>query len=357
VKQTIRICGELIGLSRPTFIVAEIGVNHDGDESRALELVHIAEAAGADAIKLQVFRADRLMHPDATFAEYQKSRSADSSPIEMLRRYELSAESLGRICDLARTLDLIPLATPFSPGDVAILKKLDVPAVKIASPDIVNKPLLSAAAALGLPMLLSTGAASLPEIAQAVGWIKEFGNPLCLLHCISSYPVAKESAHLGWIGKLAEEFSVPVGYSDHTTEPLAGGFAVMAGAVLIERHLTYDRAAVGPDHAASSDPEQFATYVRAIRTADAMRGIGQRRVLPIERDVRLVSRQSLVLRRSVREGQAIAAADLTVQRPATGIPADQIDAVIGSRMRTSSLAGTMLQWEMIATRAEISDAA
>ncbi|HEX4125396.1 MAG TPA: N-acetylneuraminate synthase family protein [Tepidisphaeraceae bacterium] len=357
MKQTIRIGDTLIGLTRPTLVVAEIGVNHDGDECRAMDLVHIAEACGADAVKLQVFRADRLMHPSAGFAEYQKSRCAETSPIDMLRRYELSTESLVRICDLVRSLDLIPLATPFSPGDVAILKRLDIPAIKIASPDIVNRPLLSAAAALGRPMLLSTGAASRPEIVQAVGWIRQSRNPLCLLHCISSYPVMKEAAHLGWIGSLASDFGVPIGYSDHTTEPMAGAFAVMAGAVLVERHLTYDRTAAGPDHAASSDSEQFASYVRSIRLADAMCGSGGRRVLPIETDVRRVSRQSVVLRRSLRGGHVLGAGDLTVQRPGIGISAADIDTVIGSRLRADCEAGTMLQWGMLFTPAEVADAA
>jgi N,N'-diacetyllegionaminate synthase len=357
MKSSIRIGDSMIGLTHPTLIVAEIGVNHDGDESRAMELVHFAEACGADAVKLQVFRADRLMHPSASFAEYQKSRCADASPIDMLRRYELSAESLVRICDLIRSLDLIPLATPFSPSDVAILKRLNIPAIKIASPDIVNRPLLSAVAALDRPMLVSTGAATTAEIAHAVGWIREAGNPLCLLHCISSYPVMKESAHLAWIGALAQEFAVPIGYSDHTTEAMAGAFAVMAGAVIVERHLTYDRCAAGPDHAASSDPDQFTAYVKAIRIADAMRGSGSRRVLPIERDVRRVSRQSLVLRRSIRQGQVLTAADVTVQRPAIGIPADQFETVIGSRARTDFPAGTLLQWDMLLTKAETADAA
>ena len=268
-----------IGPAHRTLVVAELGVNHDGSLTKALDLVRTAANCGADAIKLQVFVATRLMHPRSAFAEYQKEATGDATPTDMLRRYQLPASAVQQIVQRARDLKLIPLATPFSPTDLETLDRLSLPAIKIASPDLVNRPLLAAAARLGKPLLLSTGAATMAEVERTAGWLREWGVKFALLHCISSYPTPKSQAHLCWIGELAWRFDVPIGYSDHTTEPLAGAMAVAAGAVLVERHLTYDRGAARPDHAASSDPSQFERYVKMIREADMLaRRAGQARL-------------------------------------------------------------------------------
>ncbi|HUB24830.1 MAG TPA: N-acetylneuraminate synthase family protein [Tepidisphaeraceae bacterium] len=331
-----------------TLVIAEIGVNHDGSFSRAMELLRAAAAAGADAVKLQIFQADRLMHGSSAFAEYQQSRVSDATPADMLRRFELSEKAVTELTAAARRMGLLPLATPFSPGDLPLIDALDLPAVKIASPDLVNKPLLRAAAALGRPLLISTGAATMDEVDAAVGWLNEWKTPFALLHCVSSYPAPAAWANLSWIGELRGRFGVPVGYSDHTTEPLAAALAVAAGAQIIEKHLTYNRRAVGPDHAASFDPTQFAEYVWAIRHAEEMLGEPGKRVLEIEQDVRRVSRQSLVLTRSIAAGEAIAESDLTVQRPGTGVPAAQFDEFLGRRAARPLRSGEMISWDMVA---------
>jgi sialic acid synthase SpsE len=206
--------------------------------------------------------------------------------------------------------------------------------------------LLQRAAETGAAMLVSTGAATIDEVHRAVQWLKRWEAEFTLLHCVSSYPTPVEEAHLGWINELSR-FGAPVGFSDHTTETLSGAFAVAAGARIIEKHLTYDRNASGPDHAASADPRQFAEYVRAIRLAETMRGRGGKCVLPIEQDVRNVSRQSLVLRHDVVAGEPIEESDLIVQRPGTGISAADFAAAIGRRARTPLKAGTLLQWDML----------
>ncbi len=372
------------------FIIAEIGVNHDGNPQRALDLVEAAHAAGANAIKLQIFRADTLMHASGQFAGYQKERCREADPVQMLQRYELLPLDLIRIVHRARELGLAAIATPFSPSDLEVVGALDLSAVKIASPDIVNRPLLGAAARCGKPLIVSTGAATMEEIEQAVAWLREIvvRGPLSvdrkssdpgprttdhgprtpdhgprttspgfsLLHCVSSYPTPDDQAHLCWIGELAGRFNVPVGYSDHTTNLLSGALAVAAGARILEKHLTYDRLADGPDHAASADPGQFAQYVQLARQAAALTGRPGKRVLSVEEDVRTVSRQSLVLTRNVPAGQPLREEDLTVQRPGTGIPAQQFEALLGRRPLRPLKAGTMLQWEMICGN-EISHAA
>jgi N-acetylneuraminate synthase/N,N'-diacetyllegionaminate synthase len=347
----MQIDSRTIGTGQPTLVIAEIGVNHDGSLVRALELVRAAATAGADAVKLQVFRATQLMHGSSRFAEYQSQRVDDASPAEMLRRYELSMPDLATIVAAIRSAGLIPLATPFSPADVGVVESLDLPAVKIASPDLVNRPLLRRAIQTRRPILCSTGAATTAEIAATLAWASPLGASIALLHCVSSYPVGDGDAHLGWIGELSARFDVPVGYSDHTTDLLAGALAVAAGACVVEKHLTYDRAADGPDHSASADPEQFAQYVAQIRRAERLRGAPGKRVLECERDVRTVSRQSLVLRRSLEAGEAIRPDDLTVQRPGTGIPAAAEEQVVGRAVRSRQPAGTLLQWGMLADAA------
>jgi sialic acid synthase SpsE len=347
----LKIGDRTIGEDLAALVIAEIGVNHDGSLERALQLVKIASECGADAVKLQIFRGDRLMHASSKFAEYQSTRTDAHDPAEMLRKYELSPKDLATVVKAIREHDLIPIATPFSIEDVATIEELDLPAVKIASPDLVNRPLLERVAELGRPMLVSTGASTMDEVDTSVKWLEEWGVRFALMHCVSAYPTPPEQAHLLWMSAMARRHEVPVGFSDHTNEPMAGAFAVAAGAGIIEKHLTYDRHAAGPDHAASASPADFATYVELIHFAEQMRGGGQKRVLPIEQDVRIVSRQSLVLARDKGEGEEISAEDLRVQRPGTGISAADVTNAIGRSTKRALKAGTLLQWDMLSDAA------
>jgi len=340
-----------LGPGQPALIVAELGVNHDGSVQRALDLAAMAAASGADAVKLQVFRATALVHASSGLAEYQKSRGGGDSPIDMLRRYELSAEDARRVVQRVRELGMIPLATPFSPTDVETIEAMRLPGVKIASPDLVNQPLLERVAKLGKPLLVSTGAATMEEVETTVGWLRQWGCRFALLHCVSAYPAPANQANLCWIEELARRFDVPVGYSDHTTAALGGAMAVALGACVIERHLTYDRSAKGPDHAASSDPGQFERYVKLVREAEILRGAPGKAVLPIEQDIRKVSRQSLVVRRTLKPGDTLRAEDLTVQRPGTGLPAAMFARAVGRRIAKPVSAGALLQWDMLSDAA------
>jgi sialic acid synthase SpsE len=350
--KTIKIDGRVIGHAQPTFVIAEIGVNHDGDVKKAIELTRMAANCGADAVKLQLFRASRLLHASSTFAEYQEEqRGSAETPADLLKKYELSTDDVRKIVQVARELRLIPLATPFSPGDMDVVEGLRLPAVKIASPDLVNQPLLRKVAGYGRPMIVSTGAASMDEVVTCADWLNEWGATYSFLHCISSYPTPAESANLCWIGELAARFDVPIGYSDHTTETVAGAFAVAAGATIVEKHFTYDRGARGPDHAASADPPQFERYVKQIREADRLRGVPGKKVLALEQDVRTVSRQSLVARRALQPGDVLREDDLTVQRPGTGMSAALIEQAVGRKASRAIAAGTLLQPDMLAEAA------
>jgi sialic acid synthase SpsE len=343
---TLEIAGRLIGTDLPALVIAEIGVNHDGSVDRAIELVDAAANAGADAVKFQIFSAANLVNAAAPSAEYQR-RFVDESPAVLLKRLELREEEIRAVVQRIRERGLIPLATPFSPPDVATISRLRLPAIKIASPDLVNRPLLMAAAALSVPLIISTGAATADEVTKTVSWLRRWKTDFALLQCTSSYPADEADVNLCWLAELAAAGDVPVGFSDHTRSDFAGALAVAAGACIVEKHLTYDRGAVGPDHSASADPAHFAYYVALLRQAEKMRGRPGKHVLECEADVRHASRQSLVLARDVGPGNALREGDLIVQRPGSGIPANQIDDVIGRPLAVPVRAGTMLTWELL----------
>lgn len=347
----MRIADRTIGIGQATLVIAEIGVNHDGSLRRALELVELAAACGADAVKLQIFTAATLMHPSSQFAQYQQQRVDDQDPLTMLRRYELSVDAAATVVAAIRKHQMLPIATPFSPDDAQVIARLDLPAVKIASPDLVNRPLLDRCARLGIPLLVSTGAATLDEIETTCDWLRGWRAQFALLHCVSSYPTTADDANLCWIGEMNHRFAVPVGFSDHTTDVLSGALAVAAGATIVEKHFTYDRRAKGPDHSCSADPEQFNAYVRMVRQAEELRGMPGKRVLSAEQDVRRVSRQSLVALRDLQSGEELTADDVTVQRPGTGISAAEVQAVVGRRVARAVQRGTLLQWDMLANAA------
>lgn len=324
----------------PPFVIAELGVNHDGSVDRAIELLDLAKGAGADAAKLQVFQARTLVRGDGVLAQYQKGMASSSA--ELLRRLELAPDELLRVADHARTLGLPLIATPFSLTDVPVCRQLGLAAIKIASPDVVNHLLLESAAGAGLPLLVSTGAATLEEIATTVRLLKGLSASFLLMHCVSAYPTPPHLAHLRFIHDLTRRFGALVGYSDHVPGILAGALAVAAGAVVLERHFTYDTSAPGPDHPASSDPREFAGYVHAIHDAWALMGEGHKRVLEVEEDVRKVSRQSLVLARSLAAGEPLTRDHLTTQRPGIGITPDRYPSLIGRIARQPLEAGSPL---------------
>ncbi|MFG0246953.1 MAG: N-acetylneuraminate synthase family protein [Phycisphaerales bacterium JB052] len=330
----MRIGNRQIGIDHPPYIIAEIGVNHDGEVERALSLTDAAADAGADAVKLQFFETDRLMSSAAKLAAYQKN-AGETDPIEMLRRLELSIDEMARVVDRAHERGIHAIVTVFSTELVEIAETLAWDAYKTASPDIVNKPLLEALAKTGKPMIVSTGASTLDEVVRAVVWLDDVRDRLAVLQCVSSYPAP--DAALGGIALIAAATGLIVGYSDHTESIETGRDAVEQGACVLERHITYDTSATGPDHAASLEPRSFAQYAAAARSvAHAQARIaGQKRVLDCERDVREVSRQSVVTTREIAPGETITREMLTIKRPGTGILAYRLDEVIGSVAKRS----------------------
>jgi len=337
-----------VGPGQPVYVIAEAGVNHDGSLDQALRLVDVAIEAGADAVKFQVFRADELASRSAETAGYQRN-SARSSQREMLARLELADDEFRRVRTHCAERGIEFLATPFGPRDIDRLLELKVNTIKIASTDLNNLPLLRLATETGLPLIVSTGAATAQEIRASVERLQQWdvGERLILLHCVSAYPTPLDAANLRAIGTLQRAFGTPCGFSDHTTETRTGAWAAAAGASVLEKHFTLDRAAPGPDHAMSLDPPGLRQYISAIRDTERVLGSGQLGMTSLEADVRAVARKSVVAACDLATGTVLRPEMLTVKRPAGGIEPDQLDTLIGRQLTSDVPRDTILTWDMI----------
>ncbi len=355
---TMRIGSRTVGAEVPVYVIAEAGVNHNGDLATALAMVQAADAAGADAVKFQAFSAERLVTRDAGAAGYQRA----TTQREVLAGLELHPEDFAAIASQCLATGIELLVTPFGTEDVAMLVDLGVDTLKIASPDVTHLPLLSGIGRTGLPVIVSTGAASLSEIDKALEVLATAGTPeAALLHCVSSYPTPLREANLRCIGSLARRYGVPVGYSDHTTELATGDLAVRAGACILEKHFTLDPNMPGPDHAMSLRPVELTAYIVRARKAtagvidpsaledwerDAM-GDGIKAPREIEGDVRHVARSSVTALVAISVGTKIERDMLTVKRPGGGIPPGEIDNVAGRTAAAAIPADTTITPDML----------
>lgn len=335
------IAGRAIERGGAPYVIAELGVNHDGSLERAVELVDAAAAAGADAVKTQLFDPRRLLSAEAELAGYQRAAASDARA--MLEALQLGAEAMLEVRDRARAAGLGFIVTPFSIESLGDLERLAPDAVKIASPDCVNAPLIEAMGRLDAPMLISTGAATVDEWLPIVGALRA-GRPTVVMRCVSAYPTPTDHAALGGIGAMLSVGPWPVGYSDHTSSAMTGALAVAHGAAVVEKHLTYDTRATGPDHAASFDPPAFADYTAKVRQAAAA-GLGADlgAIASIEADVRRVSRQSVCATADLPAGHVVRRGDLTCKRPGTAIPAARLDTVVGRRLARAVAADRLIR--------------
>ncbi len=268
-----------IGRDKPTFIIAEAGINHNGDLKTAFRLVDAAKKAGASAIKFQTYITEK--------------RVPKGSPIySILKQCELTWEDTRKLKQYADKKGIMFFSTPFDQESVAFLAALGVPLLKVASFDIVNLSLLRAMIKTKIPMIISRGMASAAEVDTAARMCKKGGVEFALLHCVSAYPAPKKAVNLRAITTLAERFDVPVGFSDHTLDIDACVYAVVRGATVLEKHFTLDRKMKGPDHQLSADPKMLATLVSRVREAEDMLGSGTLVSLPAEADIRQYRRVS-----------------------------------------------------------------
>ena len=328
------------------FIIAEAGVNHNGDPELARRLVEVAADSGADAVKFQTFKAERVAAVGADKAAYQRrATDAGESQLAMLRRLELSEAVHQDLMARCRQRGIAFLSTPFDPDSLDMLVRLGVDRLKIPSGEITNALLLLRAAKTGLPLFVSTGMCGLAEVEEALGvlafgLIEPQGRPgraafreayaspagraalakkVTLLHCTTEYPAPIDEANLRALGTLAQAFGLPVGLSDHTVGLVAAVTAVALGAVVVEKHFTLDRSLPGPDHAASLMPGELAALVTAVREAEAALGDGIKVATPSERKNLNMARRSLVAGRDLAAGERLDEANLEVKRPGSGI--------------------------------------
>ena len=332
------------------FIIAEAGVNHNGDLAQAKKLADAAKAAGADAVKYQTFKAEALVSRRAVKAEYQKKTTGTGeSQLEMIRKLQLSDADHRELLAHCGRLGLTFLSSPFDEASADMLESLDVPLFKLPSGELTNKPLLQHIARKGRPLILSTGMSALAEVADAVRWIREVTSaPLTLLHCLTEYPAPVEQVNLRAMDTLRAHFGLPAGYSDHTVGIEISVAAVARGAAVIEKHLTLDKTLPGPDQAASLDPAEFTALVKAARAVEAALGDGVKRVAPCEAGNRSVARRSVVAAKALPAGHALALADLAVKRPGDGIAPAQLEALLGRKLKKAVEADETLTWEALA---------
>ncbi len=299
-------------------VIAEAGVNHNGDEALAHDLVEVAARSGADAVKFQTFDPALLVSGHAETTPYQRDRGGAIDQQSLLEALTLPTGSWAELRDHAEGLGLTFLSTPFDLGSARLLADLGVAAIKTSSSELTNTPFLAAVADLGLPMLVSTGMGDEDEVAAAVA-ATSAAPSVTLLHCVSAYPAPIAEANLRVIPALAQRHGIPVGWSDHTLGSTSAVAAVALGATVLEKHMTTDRLLPGPDHAASLEPDELAAYVVAARDAWSALGDGIKRRMPSEVENATLVRRSWHAARDLPVGHTLGAEDAVTLRPELGL--------------------------------------
>lgn len=323
-----------IGIGRNPFIVAEVGINHNGDLERALEMVHVAKSAGCDAVKFQTFKALEFVNdPTQMFTYQSQGQAVTESMLAMFQRYELPDSAWPVIKSECEKAGILFFSTPQNQSDLDTLLKVGIPAVKVGSDDFTNLPLLRGYAKSGLPLILSTGMSDLAEAHQALEAIGGLdGYPVILLVCTSQYPTPPDDTNLARIKTLRAAFPmVPIGFSDHTSGSLASSLAVALGAVFLEKHFTLSHNLPGPDHWFSEDPAGLAEWVNGIRAANRMIGSPLVRPTEIERGNKKEYQRRLVAARDIALDEVITSEHLTLRRVSggRGFPPSFLDYLLG----------------------------
>lgn len=331
----VKIEDKLVGDGEPVFIVAEAGVNHNGDVDLGKKLIDVAKDAEADAVKFQAFKAENVVTKYAEKARYQKETTGpNKSQYNMIKRLELKDEEFRELYSYAKKNNIIFLSSAFDKESVDLLDDLGVPAFKVPSGEITNFPLLRYIAEKKKPIILSTGMSTMGEIEEALEVIREKGvEDIVLLHCVTSYPAKMEDVNLRVIETLRRRFKLPVGFSDHTlgiTIPIA---AAALGAVLVEKHFTLDRTLPGPDHRASLEPNELKDMIRAIRDVEKALGDGIKKPTKDEERIKKVVRRSIVAKMEIPKGTVITEDMLDLKRPGVGIEPKYLNEIIGKRAK------------------------
>lgn len=339
----------LIGEGEPCLIIAEAGVNHNGDVNLAKKLIDVAKEAKADAVKFQTFRAEEVVTKCAEKAPYQKKTTGTGeTQYEMLKKLELPQEAHFELLDYADSKGIMFLSTAYDRDGVDLLVKLGVPALKVSSADLTNHLLLSYMAAQNIPIILSTGMSTLGEVEEAVEVVVASGNEqLILLQCNFNYPARIEDVNLRAMDTLKRAFGFPVGYSDHTVGIEVSLAAVALGAVVIEKHFTLDRKLPGPDHLASVEPGELKELVTRVRSIERALGSPIKKPSGGEIQNREISRRSLVAAMDIPGGTVIIASMLDAKRPGTGISPRYFRELIGRKAIFTIKEDELVTWDKV----------
>lgn len=344
-----------------TFIIAEAGVNHNGSVVIAKTMIDAAKDAGADAVKFQTFRAEKLVTASAKKAGYQlDTTSPKETQLEMLKRLQLNQDDFKELFRYCTKKDIEFISTPFDEESADMLETIGMKIFKIPSGEITNKPLIQHIAGKGKPIILSTGMSYLEEVEKAVEWINNvektthsgisvsgypFKRSPVLLHCVSTYPTEFGDVNLKAMKTMEDFFHLPVGFSDHTIGIEAAIAAVALGASVIEKHFTLDRTMEGPDHRASIEVAALKSMIKAIRNVENAIGDGVKIITAGETATRNLVRKSIVALKNIREGETIKPNMVGIKRPGTGIPPEYIERIVGMVALRPLAVDSVISWE------------
>lgn len=346
MKKTITIAGKEVGYGRPCYIISEIGNNHDADLKKAKELINASAETGVDAVKFQTFKAMDIVNPYVPANAYPGWDVSDKFKYwyEFVETIAMPYEWYDELIPYTKGLGMDFISTPASLEAAHFLAQKKVDALKIASMDLNNTPFLKEVDKLGMPIILSTGMSTLPEIKEAVAVFRK--SPLSLLHCVSNYPLNPKDANLLNIKMLRDHFSIPTGFSNHALGYDLDLAAVTLGACIIEKHFTLDRAtSFVAEHHFSMQPEEMKEMIQKIRIIEQALGSYDRRLTQAELHNRDLSRRGITVTRAMRPGDIIRREDLTVIRPATGIAPKNMDKIIGKKVVKAVESFKPLLWE------------
>jgi sialic acid synthase SpsE len=332
--------------SQSVYIIAEIGVNHNGDMALAQKLILSAKKAGADAVKFQSYKTELLARGDTPKVDYQKSGvNINESHFDMLKKYELTYEDHKCLLSYCDQCEIDFISTPYDIESAKLLNNLGVKIFKTASADLIDIMLHKFLAQTNKAVIIATGMSNLDEITQTVSLYRQVNNnKITLLHCVSNYPCSDHSVNMRAMRTLEQAFQYPIGYSDHSLGSVAAVLSVAMGASVIEKHITLDKELPGPDHAASSDVEEFAEYVAAIRRAEQMLGSPEKKCQPEEEGMARVSRKSIAFANPKVIGDILNESDFSFIRPGTGIQANLLESVVGRRLLKNKKSHDFLEW-------------
>ena len=339
-----------IGPGYPCFIIAEAGVNHNGDMDLAHKMIDVAAQAGADAVKFQSFVTEDLVTPQAQKAEYQaETTGQNSGQFAMLKKLELSGGQQAELKSHCDEAGILYICTPYEEKSADMLKQIGVEAYKVASTDTSNIPFLRYLAKKGISVILSTGMSLLGEVEGAINELKHNGlyGKIIILQCTSEYPAPIEDINLRAIKTMEVAFGCPVGFSDHTPGIGASPWAVAAGACVVEKHFTLDRNLEGPDHRASLEPLELRELVETIRNVELALGDGVKKIMPSEMENKRRMQKSLVATRTIKAGEIIQASDMTCKRPGNGLLPSWLDKVIGQKAAKTIMNEEILKLDSI----------